>query len=288
MKIITDPRCTEYSARGHPERPERISRAVELLRAQDKLKLTWGEPAPVLDEFILRAHTAQHLSDVQGANGFRRRYSRLILNTSPITPTPLRRRGLQALACAEAGETSFSLMRPPGHHATRQRPMGFCYFNSIAVAVLAARVGGRKRVAVFDFDVHHGNGTEDILLDQPGSAFISIHQFPAYPGTRLGKPRAQFVFNFPVPPATPRLEKVSIAPSCPRQLRRIEKKTPARHGGRLGRGSTPTATTRYPMKRWKRRISTGSAKPFAAWASRPSAFWKAATARFCPTSFLLI
>ncbi len=90
---------------------------------------------------------------------------------------------LAALKAARAGETAFSLMRPPGHHATRNRAMGFCYLNNVAIAALEALATGAKRVAVFDFDVHHGNGTEAILLNNPGAAFFSIHQFPCYPGT---------------------------------------------------------------------------------------------------------
>jgi acetoin utilization deacetylase AcuC-like enzyme len=83
--------------------------------------------------------------------------------------------------------------------------MGFCYLNNIAIAVLEALATGAKRVAVYDFDVHHGNGTEAILLNQPGAAFFSIHQYPCYPGTgtrNLGKN----CFNYPVPPQTPRSE----------------------------------------------------------------------------------
>jgi acetoin utilization deacetylase AcuC-like enzyme len=94
-------------------------------------------------------------------------------------------------------------MRPPGHHATRDHAMGFCYLNNIAIAVLEAVSTGSKRVAVFDFDVHHGNGTEAILLDRPGCAYFSIHQFPCYPGsgsTNVGTN----CFNYPVAPGTPR------------------------------------------------------------------------------------
>jgi len=93
-------------------------------------------------------------------------------------------------------------MRPPGHHATQTQAMGFCYLNSVAIAALEAGASA-KRVAVFDFDVHHGNGTEAILLDKPNAAFYSIHQHPCYPGTgteNVGKN----CFNFPVAPRTPR------------------------------------------------------------------------------------
>jgi acetoin utilization deacetylase AcuC-like enzyme len=94
-------------------------------------------------------------------------------------------------------------MRPPGHHATRKQSMGFCYLNNIAIAVLEALATVAERVAVFDFDVHHGNGTEDILLNRPGAAFYSVHQSPCYPGTGQ-KNAGNNCFNYPVLPSTPR------------------------------------------------------------------------------------
>jgi acetoin utilization deacetylase AcuC-like enzyme len=207
LKIVTDPRCTDYSAPGHPERPERISRTVEALKAQDKLKLTWNEPKPVEDGFILCAHTAQHLAHIQLAS-----YFDADTPAYPDIAEHARRSvggAVQAMEWAWNGEAAFSLMRPPGHHAMKERAMGFCYFNSVAIAALLAGLGGLKRIAVFDFDVHHGNGTEDILLDKPGFAFISIHQYPAYPGTGLEN-RGGNCFNFPVRPAAPRLEYRAI------------------------------------------------------------------------------
>jgi acetoin utilization deacetylase AcuC-like enzyme len=201
LKIITDPRCTAYSVRGHPERPARISATVDLLKSQDKLALSWEQPSPADDAAILRAHTPAHLEQLAKSSDFD--------GDTPAYPdiaAHARRSAggaLQALAAAKAGQTAFSLMRPPGHHATANRAMGFCYLNSIAIAALQARAGGCQRVAVFDFDVHHGNGTEEILLDKPGLAFISVHQYPAYPGTGREN-RGGNCFNFPVAPATPR------------------------------------------------------------------------------------
>ena len=210
MKIITDPRCTQYFAPGHPEGPDRISRTVEALKAQDKLKLTWTGPSPVDEACIALAHTPRHIEQVRNASDFD-----ADTPAYPFIEEHARRSvggALQALQSARAGEAAFSLMRPPGHHATRERAMGFCYFNSVAIAALVAR-SGCKRVAVFDFDVHHGNGTEDILLDKPGFACISIHQHPAYPYTGLIN-RGGNCFNFPVPPATPRPEYRAILSSA--------------------------------------------------------------------------
>ena len=89
----------------------------------------------------------------------------------------------------------------------RDRAMGFCYFNNIAVATLDALAHGAERVAIWDFDAHHGNGTEDIVANNPRIAFASIHQFPGYPGT--GTRSFDNVGNFPVPPLTPRSAHVA-------------------------------------------------------------------------------
>jgi acetoin utilization deacetylase AcuC-like enzyme len=100
---------------------------------------------------------------------------------------------------------AFSLLRPPGHHATRERAMGFCYLNNVAIAVLEALATGARKVAVYDFDVHHGNGTEAILVNEPNAVFFSIHQHPCYPGTGT-RDVGKNCFNFPVAPRTPRTE----------------------------------------------------------------------------------
>ncbi|HEY3914114.1 MAG TPA: histone deacetylase [Verrucomicrobiae bacterium] len=203
LTIINDPRCTEYASPGHPERPERVLRSVEFLKAQDKIKLAWKKPTEANDESILRAHTREHLEQLKLPYDFDADTA-----AHPGIEGHARRSAggaLAALAAAREGDLAFSLMRPPGHHATAMRAMGFCYLNSIAIAAFEAQAVGFKRVAVYDFDVHHGNGTEDILFDKPGMAFISIHQSPAYPGTGR-KNRGSNCFNFPAAPATPARE----------------------------------------------------------------------------------
>ena len=100
-------------------------------------------------------------------------------------------------------------MRPPGHHATQDRAMGFCYFSNVAIAALDALEKGVERISIWDFDGHHGNGTEAIMADNQRIRFASIHQFPAYPGT--GAKSFANIDNYPVAPFTPRDEIVKIA-----------------------------------------------------------------------------
>jgi acetoin utilization deacetylase AcuC-like enzyme len=201
MKIITDERCMEYCQPGHPERPERIGLTLERLRAQKELKVEWAKPPEAGDESILRAHSARMLARLKEPHD--------LDGDTPYFPGILEhaRRSaggaLAAMQSARAGTMAFSLLRPPGHHATGEQSMGFCYLNGIAIAALEALATGVKRVAVFDFDVHHGNGTEAILLDRPGAAFFSVHQSPCYPGTGTADV-GDNCFNFPVRPKTPR------------------------------------------------------------------------------------
>ncbi len=220
MKIITDEACAGYSRPGHPEKPARITRTLEQLRAQTELPITWARPGPADDAAILRAHTAEHLTKLNAD-------SEDFDVDSPAYPgianyaRASAGAGLAAMRAARNGETAFSLMRPPGHHAMRDRIMGFCYLNNIAIAVLEALATGSKRVAIFDFDVHHGNGTEDILLNHGGAAFFSIHQFPAYPATGRANV-GNNCFNYPVPPSLPRREYRDVLSAALEQLKQFQ------------------------------------------------------------------
>ncbi len=200
MHVITDERCLGYSQPGHPERPQRVAGTLALLREQCEIEITWEQPLAVTDEAIARAHEQAHLQRIATPDG-------PLDGDTPDYPeidAHARRSiggGLRALELAREGKPNFSLLRPPGHHATREQAMGFCYFNSIAITALAARAAGVEKVAVFDFDVHHGNGTEDILRAVEGTSFFSIHQHPAYPGT--GQKSFDNCHNYTVPPDTP-------------------------------------------------------------------------------------
>jgi acetoin utilization deacetylase AcuC-like enzyme len=198
MIIFHDPSCVEYHRPGDPERPARISSTVPLLKERHP-SWEWRQPAPATDEQLLRAHTPKHLAHVANpvsdfdadtpAHANIDRYARSAAGAA-----------IAAARTALEGEKTFSLMRPPGHHAMRNRAMGFCYFGNIAVAALDALEHGAKRVAIWDFDAHHGNGTEDIVERHDRVAFASIHQYPGYPGTGLNS--FGHVSNYPIPPYT--------------------------------------------------------------------------------------
>jgi acetoin utilization deacetylase AcuC-like enzyme len=204
--IFHDSRCLDYSAPGHPERPARIAHTVPLL--QDRhCAWDWRKPQPAAEAELLRAHSAEHIARIREAAGD-------FDTDTPAYPNihehALRAAGaaIEASRTALKGRRAFSLMRPPGHHATRDRAMGFCYFSNIAIAALDALENGAERVAIWDFDAHHGNGTENIVAHNPRIEFASIHQFPAYPGT--GAKSFANIDNYPVAPQTPREKHVDV------------------------------------------------------------------------------
>jgi acetoin utilization deacetylase AcuC-like enzyme len=207
MIIFHDPYCVDYSAPGHPERPERIIRTGPILKDRHPA-WRWREPRAATRDELLRAHSSEHIARIKNPRGdfdldtpaIQKIYEHALKSAGA---------GIEAARTALKGERVFVLNRPPGHHATRDHAMGFCYFSNIAIAALDALENGAERVAIWDFDAHHGNGTEAIVAHNDRIRFASIHQFPAYPGTG-GKSFAN-IDNYPVAPQTPRQEHVDVA-----------------------------------------------------------------------------
>jgi acetoin utilization deacetylase AcuC-like enzyme len=208
--LLTDALFRAHDAGpGHPEHARRLDavlRGVEEARLDRALVAV--PPRPATREELLRVHTAAHVDLVARTAG---RSVRL----DPDTATSPRSHEAALLAAGAVVEAvdrvldarldrAFCVVRPPGHHATRSRAMGFCLYNNVAAGAAAALARGLERVAVLDFDVHHGNGTQDVFEEDPRVLFISSHQFPFYPGTgdldEVGEgPGRGFTVNLPMP-----------------------------------------------------------------------------------------
>jgi acetoin utilization deacetylase AcuC-like enzyme len=191
----------------HPESPDRLRSVLSALEQSDFKDVRRADAPLVTPEQIARAHPgafAANLTKAMPTSGRRNIDADTVVspgsNEAMLRAAGAVVRGVDAVAKGEA-RNAFSAMRPPGHHAESSRAMGFCLINNAAVGAYHARaVHGFQRVAVIDFDVHHGNGTQDIFWDDADAFYASTHQFPFYPGTgaRAEKGAHNNIVNVPL------------------------------------------------------------------------------------------
>jgi acetoin utilization deacetylase AcuC-like enzyme len=221
--VFHDPATLRHEPGGdHPENPKRLDAVMESVRALERQqRVAVSTPRPATEDEILRVHTADYLKIVRADIAAGRR-------TLSTGDTELSQ-GSLAAAMAAAGtvvsavdavirgraRNAFCAVRPPGHHASQARGMGFCVFNNLAIGARhAARVFGVERILVADWDVHHGNGTQAVFWSDGSVLFFDTHQHPWYPGTGLpnetgeGKGRGMIV-NRPFPAGSGRGEIVN-------------------------------------------------------------------------------
>ena len=187
MLLVASDRFEEHTTPpGHPERPERARIFVEVAARWRELGTQVIGPRSATQVELLRVHSPDYLQRLEATRG---RAAALDPDTytSPETlDIALLAAGATIQAVEHAvnqREPAFALVRPPGHHAERDKAMGFCIFNNVAVGAAAALANGVQRVAIVDIDVHHGNGTQWMFYGDPRVLYVSTHQFPFYPGT---------------------------------------------------------------------------------------------------------
>lgn len=192
---------------GHPECPERLD-AIEEAVDPEELGLATFQAAPAAREDVLRVHTEQHLALMERIpkEGLKHPDPDMFFSKESWN-VALLAAGAAIAACKGVAEgafdNAFCVVRPPGHHAERERAMGFCILNSVAAAARwLQHHAGVERVAILDWDVHHGNGTQDIFFDDPTVYYASLHQHPLYPGTGFPQERGaeNTNLNIQIPP----------------------------------------------------------------------------------------
>lgn len=209
ISVIYSPEFLEHNTGyGHPEKAQRLSAIAEALQTVEWCdRLDWQSPKPSLDRAmpcIRRVHTLEHIERIKR---IAERGGGYLDGDTPISARSYDVALLAVNAWLDGidrvleGKPAFVLARPPGHHATREQAMGFCLFSNAAIAAeYALGKPGIERVGILDWDVHHGNGTEAIVKDNPNLVYCSLHQYPCYPGTGSGSDRGKHgnILNLPM------------------------------------------------------------------------------------------
>ena len=209
LVLVSSPRFVDHvTPAGHPERPER---AQTLAAVAASFKEQGGEviePRSATDQDLLRVHTQEHVDLIVATRGKATMIDEDTF-TSPDSDQIARLAagavltGVDRVLDGTSGSRALVLVRPPGHHAEADRAMGFCLYSNIAVGAAYARSRGCARVAIVDYDVHHGNGTQWIFYEDPTVLFVSSHQYPFYPGTGAAAEKGRgeglgFTLNIPL------------------------------------------------------------------------------------------
>tara|TARA_B100001996_G_scaffold31923_1_gene24156 strand:+ start:203 stop:1126 length:924 start_codon:yes stop_codon:yes gene_type:complete len=207
--ITSDTSINHLTGNGHPEKPDRVTAVIEKLKLNNNL--IWDKSKKFDESLLNLTHSSNYVSEVKKSfpkNGLN------FLDGDTIVSPGSKRATIDAvgsIVCAIDGienknfNNAFCAVRPPGHHAEKEKAMGFCIYNNVAVGAkyLISKYKYNK-IAIIDFDVHHGNGTQDIFYENEKVLYISTHQYPYYPGTGNENEKGKYnnIFNIPLPAGT--------------------------------------------------------------------------------------
>ena len=208
--ITTDTYLDHNTGLGHPERPDRVSVIIENLKKFEK-KLIWKKPTVFDKKFLNITHDDEYVELVE--KSFPKKGFSYLDGDTVVSPGSKKATfdAVGSIITAIEGvlnkdfHNAFCAVRPPGHHSERGKAMGFCIYNNVAVGAnyLISKYK-YKKIAIIDFDVHHGNGTQNIFYDDEKVLYISTHQYPYYPGSGSNKEKGKYnnILNIPLPAGT--------------------------------------------------------------------------------------
>ena len=207
--ITTDTYLNHETGQGHPERADRVSVVIENLKKNKKL--IWKKPSKFDTKYLKIAHKSDYIDEVE--NSFPKKGLHFLDGDTIVSPGS-RQASSDAVASiitaidsvqSKEFKNVFCPVRPPGHHAEKDKAMGFCIYNNVAVgAHYLIEKHKLNKIAIIDFDVHHGNGTQNIFYDNDKVLYLSTHQYPFYPGTGASHEKGKYnnIFNIPLPSGT--------------------------------------------------------------------------------------
>ena len=196
---------------GHPEKIDRVTAIIENFKRLDNKNLVWEKPNEFDESLLITTHSSDYIKMVNNSfpkNGFNFLDGDTIVSPGSKDAT---KDAVGSIIAAIDGveqkkyKNAFCCVRPPGHHAEKEKAMGFCIYNNVAVgANYLIKKYGYKKIAIIDFDVHHGNGTQDIFFDNKNVLYVSTHQYPYYPGSGSEKEVGKYnnILNIPLKAGT--------------------------------------------------------------------------------------
>ena len=209
--ITSDTYKNHNTGDGHPEKIDRVTAVIDNFKRLDNKNLIWKKPSKFEKSILIKTHSSKYIDHVDQSypqNGFNFLDGDTVISPGSKEAT---KDAVGSIIAAIDGvekkefKNAFCAVRPPGHHAEKDKAMGFCIYNNVAVgATYLIEKFKYKKIAIIDFDVHHGNGTQDIFYDNEKVLYISTHQFPYYPGSGSDNEKGKYnnVFNLPLEAGT--------------------------------------------------------------------------------------